>query len=90
MQLSYKIKVENGKIFKMSKTYKFTSWNLNDIRAIDKKSRIILLLIYAMIMFATIANEINTITFVILFVVAPISIYYFVKNIFPKEENDQK
>lgn len=48
---------------------------------LDKNRRVIILLVYAIIMFATIISEVNTIIFIILFVIAPISIYYFVKNI---------
>ncbi len=51
---------------------------------INKKVRIILLIAYALIMFLTIQIKINTIVFILLFAVAPISIYFYVKAIFPK------
>lgn len=57
---------------------------------LDKKNKIILLVVYGVIMFATIMSEINTIIFTLLFVVTPISIYYFVKQIFPKENSDER
>lgn len=50
----------------------------------NKKIKIILLVIYALIMFFTIQIQINTIGFILLFAVAPISIYFYVKTIFPK------
>jgi len=52
----------------------------------DKNSRIILLIIYAVIMFITIQNELNTIIFILLFAVTPISVYFFVKKNFPNNE----
>ena len=48
--------------------------------------RIILLLLYAIIMVVSIRFQIDTIYFLVLFVVAPIVIYLFVKKIFPKEK----
>lgn len=51
----------------------------------DKNSRKVLLIIYAIIMFSSISSEMNTIIFIILFVVLPISIYSFVKYIFPNK-----
>lgn len=53
-------------------------------KKINKKIRIILLIVYALIMFLTIQIEINTIGFILLFAVAPITIYFYVKTIFPK------
>ena len=53
-------------------------------KKINKKIKIILLIIYALIMFFTIQIKINTIVFILLFAVAPISIYFYVKTIFPK------
>lgn len=50
----------------------------------EKRTKTILLIIYAAIMFIAIQNEINTITFIILFAIVPIAIYYYVKSIFPK------
>ena len=51
---------------------------------INKRIRIILLIIYAIIMFLTIQVKINTIVFILLFAVAPISVYFYVKTIFSK------
>ncbi|MCD4757847.1 MAG: hypothetical protein K8R39_06210 [Arcobacteraceae bacterium] len=48
--------------------------------------KIILLLLYAIIMLISITFQIDTIYFLLLFAVAPIVIYLFVKKIFPKEE----
>jgi hypothetical protein len=48
--------------------------------------RIILLLLYAIIMVVSITFQIDTIYFVLLFVIAPVVIYLFVKKIFPKNE----
>lgn len=53
----------------------------------DKNSRITLLVVYAVVMFFTIAKGINTVMFILLFVVAPIGIYLFVKQIFPKDKS---
>lgn len=53
----------------------------------DKRTRIILLIIYALIMFTTIQSEINTIVFILLFAVVPIAIYFFVKSIFPTNKS---
>lgn len=50
-----------------------------------QNNRIILLVVYAFVMFFSIINEIDTIVFIFLFVVAPIAIYFFVKKIFPKK-----
>jgi len=51
----------------------------------DRKSRIILLAIYAFFMFFSIINEIDTIVFIFLFVVVPVGIYFLVQTIFPKK-----
>ena len=53
----------------------------------DKNSRIVLLILYAIIMFSTIISEMNMIFFILIFIIAPVSIYYIVKYIFPQEEN---
>jgi hypothetical protein len=53
----------------------------------DRNSRIVLLLLYAIIMLTTISNQINVISFVILFLVLPVSIYYLVKYVFPNNMN---
>jgi uncharacterized membrane protein len=42
------------------------------------------MVVYAVIMLLAIANSIDTVTFVLLFAVAPAAIYFFVKKIFPK------
>ncbi|MEA2018579.1 MAG: hypothetical protein U9N59_09035 [Campylobacterota bacterium] len=49
----------------------------------SRYSKIILMLIYAIIMFGSILNEINIFVFILLFAIAPLSIYYFTKKIFP-------
>ena len=51
--------------------------------------RIVLLLLYAIIMFLTISFEIDTPYFLLLFIVAPIVIYLFVKKIFPKNKKNE-
>lgn len=63
--------------------------NINDLLQLkfDKNSRIILLLIYALIMLSAISNQINLTLFIILFLVLPVSIYSFVKYIFPDKIN---
>jgi len=53
----------------------------------DKNSRIILLLLYALIMLSAISNQINLTLFIILFLILPVSIYSFVKYIFPDQIN---
>lgn len=55
---------------------------------ISKNNKSIILLIYAIIMFLTISSEVNLTLFFILFLVLPIAIYLFVKNIFP--DNNKK
>ncbi|MEA3352965.1 MAG: hypothetical protein U9Q33_04000 [Campylobacterota bacterium] len=50
----------------------------------DRNSRFVLLIVYGLIMFSTIASEINTVVFILLFVVIPAAIYFYVKKIFPK------
>lgn len=57
---------------------------------INKKNKTILLIVYGLLMFITIYNEINTVVFILLFVVAPISIYFIVKKIFPKNSDHKK
>ena len=53
----------------------------------QKKTKIILMIAYAIIMFLAIQSEINTIFFILLFAVVPIGIYFYVKSIFPKSDN---
>jgi 4-hydroxybenzoate polyprenyltransferase len=55
------------------------------MKNINTKQRVILLALYAVVMFSTIAWQINMLNFIALFVVAPVVIYFFVKKIFPKE-----
>lgn len=50
-----------------------------------KNTRIVLLALYAVLMFVTISTKINTLIFIILFVIVPVSIYFLVKIIFPKQ-----
>lgn len=51
-----------------------------------QNNRIILLAVYAFVMFFTIINEINTVVFILLFVVVPVAIYFLVQSIFPKKK----
>ena len=50
----------------------------------NKNARIVLLAVYAAIMFSTIANEINIIVFVLLFAIIPVFTLFIVKQMFPK------
>ena len=59
--------------------------NLSNIK-FSRKNRIILLALYAIIMFSAIVSEINLIVFILLFAIVPISIYFIVKQIFPKDK----
>jgi len=52
----------------------------------DRKNRIILLAVYAFVMFFSIINEIDTFVFIFLFVVVPVAIYFLVQSIFPKKK----
>jgi hypothetical protein len=52
-----------------------------------KNNRIMLLAIYAVIMFTTISSQINMTIFIILFLILPVSIYSLVKYIFPTQQN---
>lgn len=62
---------------------------INDLLQLkfDKNSRIIALLLYALIMLSTISNQINMTMFIIVFLILPVSIYSFVKYIFPDQVN---
>ena len=51
----------------------------------DRNSRIFLLLLYAIVMFATIASEVSILVFVLLFTVMPVSIYFVIKQVFYKD-----
>ena len=59
--------------------------NLEKLNNLDKRSRIIVLLVYASIMFISIQSQIGLINFILLFAVLPIGIYFYVKKIFPKK-----
>jgi hypothetical protein len=48
--------------------------------------RIVLLVLYAIIMFFSISPEIDTIYFLLFFIVTPMAVYLFVKKIFPKSD----
>jgi len=58
--------------------------NLKKLNNLDKRARIIIMIIYALIMFISIQIKIGIITFIILFAILPIVIYLYVKSIFPK------
>ena len=60
------------------------------MKNINTKQRVILLSLYGVVMFSTIALKINMLTFIALFIVAPVAIYFFVKNIFPKEVSHEE
>lgn len=53
---------------------------------LEKIQRIILLFVYALLMFIAIQSQLGLISFVILFAIAPIGIYLFVLKIFPKKD----
>lgn len=53
---------------------------------LEKNQRIILMVIYALLMFIAIQSQLGLISFVILFAIAPIGIYLFVLKIFPKKD----
>jgi uncharacterized membrane protein len=57
--------------------------NLFD-KNLEKKTKMILMIVYAVMMFSAIQSQINTIMFILLFAVLPIGIYFYVKSIFPK------
>lgn len=52
----------------------------------EKKTKIILMIVYGIIMFIAIQSQMNTIIFILLFAITPIAIYFYVKNIFPKNK----
>lgn len=60
------------------------------MKNINTKQRVILLSLYGVVMFSTIALQINMLTFIALFIVAPVAIYFFVKKIFPKEVSHEE
>ena len=58
--------------------------NIKKLNKLEKRTRIVILIIYAVIMFSAIQIKISMITFIVLFAVLPIVIYFYVKTIFPK------
>ena len=50
---------------------------------ISKNSKIILMIVFAIIMFSSIQSQIDIYIFIGLFIIAPVVIYLFVKKIFP-------
>ena len=58
--------------------------NIEKLNKLEKKTRIIIMIVYAVIMFTAIQTKISMITFIILFAVLPVVIYFYVKTIFPK------
>lgn len=61
--------------------------NIKKLNNLDKRTRIIIMIVYAVIMLTAIQTKISMITFIILFAVLPIVIYFYVKTIFPKNIN---
>ena len=59
--------------------------NIEKLNKLEKKTRIIIMIVYAVIMFTAIQTKISMITFIILFAVLPTVIYFYVKTIFPKK-----
>lgn len=55
------------------------------LKNLDRKSRIIIMIIYAVLMFISIQLKIGLLIFILLFAVLPISIYLYVKKIFPRD-----
>lgn len=51
----------------------------------ETKTRLVLAIVYALIIFITIQNQLNTTILVILFIIMPIVIYFFVKMTFPRK-----
>ncbi len=50
-----------------------------------KQLKILALLLYAILMLGSIWSQIDMILFIMLFVVAPLGIYFFVLKIYPKQ-----
>jgi len=61
--------------------------NIEKLNKLEKKTRIIILIIYAVIMLSSIQIKISIVTFIILFAVFPGLIYFYVKTIFPKNHS---
>lgn len=59
--------------------------NIKKLNELEKKTKIIILIIYAVVMFTTIQMNMGIVTFIILFAVLPTVIYFYVKTIFPKK-----
>lgn len=55
-------------------------------KATSKNAKLILMLIYGIIMLVSIQFKINLITFILIFAVVPIAIYFYVIKIFPKDK----
>lgn len=53
---------------------------------LQKNHKILLMVVYAVIMFIAIQAQMNLISFILLFAVLPVGIYFFVRKIFPKED----
>lgn len=51
---------------------------------LSKNAKTIFLIIYAVVMFLAIQSQINMMSFILLFAITPIAIYFYVKKIFPK------
>lgn len=59
-------------------------------KATSKNAKLILMLIYGIIMLVSIQFKINLITFILIFAVVPIAIYFYVIKIFPKDKTKWK
>jgi len=53
---------------------------------INRTNRIILLAVYAFLMLFSIVSQIDTITFILLFAITPITIFYIIKKYFKKKK----
>lgn len=61
--------------------------NIKKLNNLEKKTRIILMIVYAVIMLTAIQTKISIVTFIIFFAVLPIVIYFCVKRVLPKNIN---
>ncbi|WP_412724903.1 hypothetical protein [Arcobacter sp. 15-2] len=57
---------------------------------INRNNRIILLAVYAFLMLFSIVSQIDTITFIVLFAIIPITIFYIIKRYFKKKNNERE
>ena len=57
---------------------------------INRTNRIILLAVYAFLMLFSIVSQIDTITFILLFAITPITIFYIIKKYFKKKNNERE